>query len=99
MKLEKGSAFCKDLMTNVMMKLNLKLGGINHVVQPVANRLGKTTMVLGADLVHPGTGAYPGTPSIAAIVGSIDDHAGMCLGSMRLQSVNKIDREVSGSPR
>jgi eukaryotic translation initiation factor 2C len=86
-------------MTNIMMKINLKLGGINHIVQPVADRLRKDTMVLGADLIHPGTGAYPGTPSIAAIVGSVDDHAGMCLGSMRLQNIHKTDREVSKSLR
>lgn len=85
--------FVTDLMLNVMMKLNLKLGGVNHGLSDVAERL-KTTMVLGGDLIHPGTGAFPGTPSIASIVGSVDDYGGKCLGSMRLQDVWKKDREV-----
>jgi hypothetical protein len=53
------------------------------------------TMVLGGGLIHPGPGAFPGTPSIASIVGSVDDYGGKCLGSMRLQNVHKTDREAS----
>ncbi|KAF2126832.1 Piwi-domain-containing protein [Dothidotthia symphoricarpi CBS 119687] len=83
-----------QIMTNVMMKMNLKLGGVNHGVSDVVQWL-RNTMVLGADLVHPGSGAFPGTPSIASIVGSVDSHGGKCLGSMRLQSIEKTDREVS----
>ncbi|KAH9867104.1 hypothetical protein IAQ61_007696 [Plenodomus lingam] len=37
------------------------------------------------DVTHPGPGALLGTPSIAAIVGSVDQHGGKFLGSMRLQ--------------
>ncbi|CAE7032959.1 Piwi domain containing protein [Pyrenophora teres f. teres] len=85
--------FWGDLMTNIMMKLNLKLGGINHVVDAVQTRLGNHTMVLGADLVHP-SGNLPGVPSIASIVGSVENHAGKCLGSMRLQSIDRTNREI-----
>ena len=85
--------FWGDLMTNIMMKLNIKLGGINHVVAAVQDRLKTHTMVLGADLVHPPSN-LPGVPSIASIVGSVDNHAGKCLGSMRLQSIDKTDCEV-----
>lgn len=83
-----------DLMTNIMMKLNLKLGGVNHVVPAVRPFL-EDTMILGGDIIKPGTGSFPGTPSIASIVGSVDLHGGKCLGSMRLQSVDKTDTEVS----
>jgi eukaryotic translation initiation factor 2C len=85
----------QELMTNVMMKLNLKLGGVNHIVDAVKTELKADTMVLGADLIHPSPNAFPSTPSIASMVGSVDDHAGKCLGSMRLQSIDKTDREVS----
>tara|TARA_R110002003_G_scaffold138_10_gene12728 strand:+ start:9272 stop:9577 length:306 start_codon:yes stop_codon:yes gene_type:complete len=37
------------------------------------------------DVTHPGPGSLFGTPSIAAIVGSVDQYGGKFLGSMRLQ--------------
>lgn len=97
MTLKRGKdAALYETMTNIMMKVNLKFGGINHVVDGVSRWL-KNTMVIGADLVHPGPGSYPGTPSIAAIVGSVDYFGGKCLGSLRLQNVHKTDREVRAS--
>lgn len=81
-----------EITTNIMMKVNLKFGGINHGVA-MGDQL-SATMVIGADLIHPGPGSYPGTPSIAAVVGSVDLYAGKCLGSLRLQDVHKTDREV-----
>jgi len=86
--------FRDDLMINVMMKMNLKLGGVNHGLSAVAKWL-KNTMVLGGDLIHPGPGSFAGTPCIASIVGSVDQYGGKCLGSMRLQDVHKTDREVN----
>ncbi|KAI4940044.1 uncharacterized protein J4E92_001332 [Alternaria infectoria] len=81
-----------EITTNIMMKVNLKFGGINHGVTMGAQL--SATMVIGADLIHPGPGSYPGTPSIAAVVGSVDLYAGKCLGSLRLQDVHKTDREI-----
>jgi hypothetical protein len=78
---------------NVMMKFNLKFGGINHSTAAVRSRT-MNTLVLGADLSHPGPGSINGCPSIAAIVGSVDDDGGRFLGSMRLQTKNESDREV-----
>ncbi|EAT81960.2 hypothetical protein SNOG_10566 [Parastagonospora nodorum SN15] len=85
----------QEYMTNVVMKINLKMGGITQSVTTVSDYLAKNrVMVLGADVVHAGPGAYPGTPSIAAIVGSVDFSAGKCLGSMRLQRIDTTDRET-----
>ncbi|KAI1523492.1 Piwi domain containing protein [Pyrenophora tritici-repentis] len=92
--MKKTDRWFDDMMRNVMMKLNLKLGGINHVVDAVQTRLKSHTVVLGADLVHP-SGNLPGVPSIASIVGSVDNHAGKCLGSMRLQGIDTTDRELN----
>jgi eukaryotic translation initiation factor 2C len=68
-------------MTNVVMKINLKTGGITQSVGFVRDYMEKNrVMVVGADVVHAGPGAFHGTPSIAAIVGSVDFSAGKCLG-------------------
>jgi eukaryotic translation initiation factor 2C len=72
---------------NVMMKANLKMGGINH---SAASKLKEmwlaNTLVLGADVTHPTNGALPGCPSVAAVVGSVESTGGRFLGSMRLQT-------------
>ncbi|ORY07045.1 Piwi domain-containing protein [Clohesyomyces aquaticus] len=81
----------KDYMENVMVKVNLKRVGINYNVEGVD--LSKT-MVIGADVVHPSPGAFDGYPSIAAIVGSVDNTVRKCLGSVRVQDVNKRDHEI-----
>lgn len=76
------------------MKFNSKFGGTNHSTAAVRSRMQKT-LVLGADLSHPGPGSIHGCPSIAAIVGSVDENGGRFLGSMRLQIMDQTDREVS----
>lgn len=43
------------------------------------------TDIFDSDVTHPGQGSLLGTPSIAAVVGSVDRTAGKFLGSMRLQ--------------
>ena len=43
------------------------------------------TIILGADVIHPGVASIEGTPSIAALVGSVDSDFGKYLGSMRRQ--------------
>ncbi|KAH7068120.1 Piwi domain-containing protein [Paraphoma chrysanthemicola] len=84
----------KDLCDRFFgVQFNLKFGGINHTVTAVQEIL-QDTIVLGADLVHPSTGAFEGTPSIAAVVGSVDEYGGQYLGSLRLQDVHKTDREI-----
>jgi len=98
---EKADSDLEQYLGNVMMKVNLKCEGINHSAgDPVANfkeslqtKL-KDTMILGADVTHPSTASIEGCPSIAAIVGSVDLHGGKFLGSMRLQTQEKKDREV-----
>lgn len=82
-------------MVNIAQKTNLKTGGINASVEKISEMFGKKTLVLGADVVHPGIGAFPDSPSIACIVESIDNQAGQFLGSARRQSKDKKDREVS----
>jgi hypothetical protein len=86
-----------NYFANITMKANLKFGGLNHTTENVRLKM-QETMVLGADLSHPGPGAIQGCPSISAIVGSVDDDGGKYLGSMRLQTLNQSDREVRTHP-
>jgi eukaryotic translation initiation factor 2C len=84
---EGGIASC---MRNIMMKANLKGAGSNHTIKDgIIQQIMSDTLVLGADVTHPSGSSILGCPSIAAIVGSVDDHAGRFLGSMRLQSAAK----------
>ncbi|KAK0280678.1 hypothetical protein LTR54_006703 [Friedmanniomyces endolithicus] len=49
------------------------------------------TIVIGADVTHPGKGSAIATPLIAAVVGSADDQFMQFPGSMRLQRGSKED--------
>ncbi|KZT01938.1 argonaute-like protein [Laetiporus sulphureus 93-53] len=62
--------------SNVALKVNIKLGGINHKLdQNAMSWLTKSkTMVVGIDVTHPGPSSAKGTPSIAAVVASIDNN-------------------------
>ncbi|EMD90548.1 hypothetical protein COCC4DRAFT_127590 [Bipolaris maydis ATCC 48331] len=91
----KRGTFNKDItqyMANIMMKANLKFGGSNHIVHFDNTGIKvslQDTLVLGADVTHPGSGSLVGCPSIAAVVGSIDFNAAKFRGSMRLQRTCK----------
>ena len=73
---------------NLAMKFNAKLGGQNHKLEEKfykslhANGL---TMVVGADVTHPGPGSIELCPSIAAVVASTGPDSVDYPGSMRLQ--------------
>jgi eukaryotic translation initiation factor 2C len=91
----RGSRFIPNAqyMANIMMKVNLKFGGTNHDAGGVlGNREYKTSenikdmLVLGADVTHPGPGSLPGCPSIAVIVGSVDQGSKKFLGTRQARS-------------
>jgi eukaryotic translation initiation factor 2C len=72
-------------LANVSMKANLKMAGINHSAQGVEKWL-KNTIVIGADVTHPGSGSLQGSPSIAAIVSSLEANGGRFRGRLQLQN-------------
>ncbi|KAG1787368.1 ribonuclease H-like domain-containing protein [Suillus plorans] len=78
---------------NVALKLNQKLGGINHTLDVESTRwlTTKSTMLVGMDVTHPGPGSKPGTPSIAAVIATIDKSLAQCPASLRCQ---KSKREM-----
>lgn len=75
-----------------MQKINLKLGGINHVLENsdygILARV--HTMVVGIDVTHPPPGAE-GAPSVAAVVASCDT----CLSQWPVDlRINKSRQEM-----
>jgi len=78
---------------NVALKFNAKLGGVNHMIDPqdkvMAWIRAEPTMLVGSDVTHPSPGSARGTPSIAAVVGSVDNMFGLFPASMRLQESKK----------
>ncbi|KAK6163437.1 hypothetical protein DH2020_000301 [Rehmannia glutinosa] len=65
----------KQYMENVALKINVKVGGRNTVMEQVYNKMpyltDRPTIVFGADVTHPSPGE-DSSPSIAAVVASMD---------------------------
>lgn len=88
---KKGARY--QVLSNLALKLNMKMGGDNHWldIAPLEQAIGgadrtKTTMICGADVTHPSAGSKLGCPSIACVVGSVDNRFMNYPGSMRLQA-------------
>ncbi|KAI0926953.1 hypothetical protein AcV5_007614 [Taiwanofungus camphoratus] len=84
--------------SNVALKVNTKLGGINHSLNPQSMTWlrEEKTMLVGIDVTHPGPGSVEGTPSIAAVVASVDDDFAHFPASLALQKPdwNKDAKEM-----
>jgi eukaryotic translation initiation factor 2C len=84
---------------NIGLKLNLKGDGHNHKIarnnirelyKPTNNltpleKVDCDTIVIGADVTHPSGHCATACPSVAAVVGSVDNDFAKFPGSMRLQ--------------
>lgn len=72
---------------NVALKVNMKLGGVNHGLDEESMRWLKEepTILVGMDVTHPGPGSSSGTPSIAAVVASTNDTFAQYPASLRIQ--------------
>ncbi|KIY63007.1 Piwi-domain-containing protein [Cylindrobasidium torrendii FP15055 ss-10] len=87
-------------LSNVALKINTKLGGINHKIEDaqMAWLNKQSTMVVGIDVTHPGPGMPLGTPSIVAVVASIDKNFVHYPASLRIQrpdlELRKFSKEV-----
>ncbi|KDQ16674.1 hypothetical protein BOTBODRAFT_30592 [Botryobasidium botryosum FD-172 SS1] len=73
---------CNDqYLNNLALKINTKIGGINSVLdirEPVP------TMIVGADVSHPGPGQET-IPSISALVSSVDPHNSVYIAQTEVQ--------------
>ncbi|PKY39038.1 Piwi-domain-containing protein, partial [Rhizophagus irregularis] len=77
----------KSLWANIGLKINAKLGGHNcNLIKEELSTIGKVpTMIVGADISHPGVGQKD-QPSIAAVCASVEPNATTYYGRI---SVNK----------
>lgn len=75
-------------IANVALKINLKIGGINQILEPrnlhVVDQ--NKTMVLGIDVTHPSPGSAKNAPSVAAMVASVDKFLGQWPAHLRIQA-------------
>jgi len=64
---------------------------ISHTLDPQSMGWFKKepTMLVGIDVTHPGPGSIKGTPSIAAVVASVDSSFAQFPASMELQESKK----------
>ncbi|KIK64934.1 hypothetical protein GYMLUDRAFT_39338 [Collybiopsis luxurians FD-317 M1] len=76
---------------NVALKINMKMGGINHGLdtRSMQSLNQVPTMLVGIDVTHPGPSSTRGTPSIAAVVASVDSRFAQYSTSMELQESKK----------
>ncbi|KAJ5597513.1 hypothetical protein N7537_007597 [Penicillium hordei] len=79
----------EQYLSNNAMKVNLKMGGCNQLLQPANARFigaAKNTMVVGLDVTHPSSTDPEVFPSVAAIVASTDHRMGQWPGEVRAQT-------------
>ncbi|EJD00490.1 Piwi-domain-containing protein [Fomitiporia mediterranea MF3/22] len=86
MIMEKVRGKSDQYLSNIALKINTKLGGLNHQLHSDSLGWLKNTMLVGMDVTHPtAVGCVKGTPSIAAVVASCDSDFMHYPASLRLQ--------------
>lgn len=73
-------------LSNLCLKINVKLGGINNILLPRERPdvFNEPVIFFGADVTHPPAGDNK-KPSIAAVVASMDGHPSRYTGTVRVQ--------------
>ncbi|KAI4222674.1 MAG: hypothetical protein L6R40_008558 [Gallowayella cf. fulva] len=78
-----------NYFANIMQKVNVKIGGINHVLSPEGDPLefltNICTMLVGIDVSHPAATSVANAPSVVGVVASLDRTYTRSLGTTRLQ--------------
>ncbi|KAG4434827.1 hypothetical protein IFR05_009698 [Cadophora sp. M221] len=94
---EKGSKNNRNFFGNIALKFNYRLRGINHRLSDKHKLpLKGTTMIVGADVTHPGKCPDDTCPSMAGVVATHDADAMTYTASARLQAK---DTEVTAACR
>jgi len=91
-----GGQVNKQVLANLCLKLNSKLGGINHILGSKCRPqlLEVPVMILGADVTHPAPGQKGFKPSIAAIVASVDPQASQYEVESRVQDIGQNEEVI-----
>lgn len=84
-----------QVIANICLKINSKLGGVNHVLSNCSrpSMLKRPVMIMGADVSHPAPEARGIKPSIAAIVASMDPKAVNYEVQVRIQDMGLVSTE------
>jgi len=94
-KIKKGSP---QYYANVGLKMNMKAMGVNHRLAdapgspPTIQWLKdakQPAMLVGMDVTHPSPGSVRGTPSVAAVVATVDDEFAQYPASLKIQETKK----------
>lgn len=88
-------------LSNLCLKINVKLGGINSILVPSIRPkvFNEPVIFLGSDVTHPPAGDNK-KPSIAAVVGSMDAHPSRYAATVRVQQHRQeIIQELSSMVR
>lgn len=89
-KSERFGQIDRQYLANIALKVNLKLGGVNHEIKPSdLAPLDRETMIVGIDVTHPSPGSRENAPSIAGVVASFDLTLAQWPASIRLQTGRK----------
>jgi len=93
--LYKKGELSKQVIANICLKINSKLGGTNHVLaRPCRpNILKRPVMIMGADVSHPAPETRGIKPSIAAVVASMDPRAVHYEVEVRMQDMGLVSTE------
>ncbi|KAI1174313.1 Piwi-domain-containing protein [Nemania sp. FL0916] len=73
-------------LRNEALKVNLKLGGNNHMVERPHELIKEDkTMIVGIDVTHPSPGSSSTAPSVAGMVASVNAQLGQWPGVLSIQ--------------
>ncbi|ETI27186.1 hypothetical protein G647_09869 [Cladophialophora carrionii CBS 160.54] len=97
-KFKPNGALNKDFPANLTMKMNLKTSttAVNHQLAVRPPILTPKTMIIGIDVTHKPATALKDAPSIAAVVGSVDDQFAQWPVSLRLDPVQDVEESEAG---
>ncbi|CAH2236315.1 protein argonaute-2 isoform X2 [Pararge aegeria] len=84
-------------LSNLCLKINVKLGGINSILVPSLRPkvFNEPVIFLGVDVTHPPAGDNK-KPSIAAVVGSMDAHPSRYAATVRVQQHRMNASDIGG---
>ena len=74
-----------QVLHSICLKINHKLGGVNHALSKGSLLMNGAVMVMGGDVTHAPSGDNSKKPSIAAVVGSVDHDFYQFNAEIRLQ--------------
>ena len=70
---------------NILMKVNLRMGGVNSRLQSTPTCVTNATMFVGLDVTHPSGGGMEDAPSVAAAVATYNSDMAQWPASLRQQ--------------